>query len=273
MNQTYIKLLSISTLLLLLSACSDEKKDPVIPTSIFEHTLWSLQGYGYGSAEKIDVLISSTYTLNFQQKSSGVGVKNNCENTISGYNNDATHFTFTKGFIDTKECTLSPSTVYQTQHTFILDVLNASAKYTLDDTKLVISTDEDKNLYFTKVTNGTPKNNKLQELKAFQSDGCSSFPDGTLFEQNLWLGCCETHDYEYWKGGTSDQKEQSDKDLESCVSKVGEPTIAALMLTGVTIGGSPYIPTSYRWGYGWPYPKGYGKLTKIELQQIEELSY
>jgi len=274
MSNKYINLLATSSLFLFLSACGSEKKDPISPpTSVLENTLWSLQSYGYKSSEKKNVLISTSYTLNFKQKSSGVSVKNNCEYTTSAYRNDSSLLTFTKGFKDSKSCALSPSPVYQTQHTFILDVLNKSAKYTLDDTKLIVSTNEDKNLYFSKVTNSTPQNNDIQELKAFQSDGCSSFPDGTLFQQNLWLGCCQTHDYEYWKGGTSVQKEQSDKELETCVSKVGEPTIAALMLAGVTVGGSPYFPTPYRWGYGWPYPKGYGELTKIELQQIEELSY
>lgn len=29
------------------------------------------------------------------------------------------------------------------------------------------------------------------------------------------------------------------------------------MLSGVRVGGSPYWPTKFRWGYGWSYPHGY----------------
>ena len=42
------------------------------------------------------------------------------------------------------------------------------------------------------------------------------------------------------------------------------------MLTGVRIGGSPYFPTSYRWGYGWPYPRGYQDLSEDELIDVSK---
>lgn len=43
------------------------------------------------------------------------------------------------------------------------------------------------------------------------------------------------------------------------------------MLAGVRVGGTPYLPTMFRWGYGWPYPRGYKALTDEERQQIEAL--
>jgi len=109
-------------------------------------------------------------------------------------------------------------------------------------------------------------------LKPFVSDGCSAFPDGTLDQKNLWLECCKEHDYDYWQGGTHQQRLDSDKQLEKCVTQVGEPTIAALMLAGVRVGGTPYIPTSFRWGYGWSYPRLYGVLSLEELAQVAKLS-
>jgi len=109
------------------------------------------------------------------------------------------------------------------------------------------------------------------KLKAFTSDGCSSFPDGTYSQQNLWLACCDKHDFDYWKGGTFDERLASDQALEMCVAKVGEPQVAALMLAGVRVGGTPYLPTSFRWGYGWSYPKLYGKLTEEEQKQVQAL--
>ena len=109
-------------------------------------------------------------------------------------------------------------------------------------------------------------------LKAFTSDGCSVFPDGTMDQKSLWLACCQHHDFDYWQGGTYQQRLASDKRLKECVIQVGEPTIAALMLAGVRIGGTPYLPTSFRWGYGWSYPRLYGVLSIEELAQVAKFS-
>lgn len=105
-------------------------------------------------------------------------------------------------------------------------------------------------------------------LKPFLSDGCSAFPDGTPLQQTLWLECCTNHDLAYWQGGTQAQRSEADLALEACVSKVGEPQIARLMLAGVRVGGSPIWPTQFRWGYGWPYPRTYRELTTSEKAQV-----
>lgn len=109
-------------------------------------------------------------------------------------------------------------------------------------------------------------------LKPFVSDGCSSFPDGTLSQKELWLSCCQRHDYAYWKGGTQEQRLEADRALEVCVSKVGDSRIALLMLAGVRVGGMPYFPTEFRWGYGWEYPRFYKALNDEELQQVKKLT-
>lgn len=96
------------------------------------------------------------------------------------------------------------------------------------------------------------------------------FPDGKIEQHNLWLKCCIQHDLNYWKGGTFAEKLEADNQLESCVRDVGEPEIAAIMLAGVRIGGSPYFPTPYRWGYGWPYPRGYKALTQKEKLEVKQ---
>lgn len=110
------------------------------------------------------------------------------------------------------------------------------------------------------------------ELRPFTSDGCSSFPNGTLQQKSLWLQCCVEHDKAYWKGGTYRDRINADQALRQCVAAVGEPEVAQLMLAGVRVGGSPYFPTTFRWGYGWPYPKGYGALTDEERKQVDALS-
>jgi len=110
------------------------------------------------------------------------------------------------------------------------------------------------------------------ELQPFTNDGCSAFPDGTLSQRTLWLQCCTAHDRAYWQGATYAEREAADNALRDCVDAVGEPEIAVLMLAGVRVGGTPLLPTRFRWGYGWPWPRGYRALTDIERQQVENLS-
>ncbi len=105
-------------------------------------------------------------------------------------------------------------------------------------------------------------------LKPFHSDGCSAFPNGTFEQNSLWLQCCYQHDMAYWRGGTQQERSTADNILKQCVSAVGEPTVALLMLAGICAGGNPYLPTSFRWGYGWPYPRGYKVLSKEELGEV-----
>lgn len=106
------------------------------------------------------------------------------------------------------------------------------------------------------------------DLRPFASDGCSSFPDGTINQKNLWLNCCTEHDKAYWAGGTRKDRKKADAELKQCVKNVGEPEIAQLMLAGVRVGGTPYLPTTFRWGYGWPYPRGYKALTAEEKAEV-----
>lgn len=107
-------------------------------------------------------------------------------------------------------------------------------------------------------------------LKPFTSDGCSAFPNGTPMQQTLWLQCCHDHDLAYWKGGTQAERVLADKALHDCVDQVGEPEIADMMEAGVRVGGSPWLPTKFRWGYGWPWPRGYRALTAEELKEVAQ---
>jgi hypothetical protein len=106
------------------------------------------------------------------------------------------------------------------------------------------------------------------EIAPFTSDGCSAFPDGTPQNQSLWLNCCVRHDLAYWRGGTYQERLDADVELEHCVAKSGEPEIAALMLRGVRAGGNPFFLTPYRWGYGWPFGRGYQALSEDEVKQV-----
>ena len=108
-------------------------------------------------------------------------------------------------------------------------------------------------------------------IKPFTTDGCSLFPNGTAEQKDLWLACCIDHDLAYWMGGTSVERERTDRQLKECVAQAGAPDIAMLMLAGVRVGGTPYLPTSFRWGYGWSWPRGYGDLNEEEWKQIKEM--
>lgn len=107
-------------------------------------------------------------------------------------------------------------------------------------------------------------------LKAFSSDGCSLFPDGHLNSRELWLPCCTAHDKAYWQGGTWQQRLDADRQLKQCVAALGEHIVAGLMLNGVRLGGSPYWPTRFRWGYGWDYLRGYKPLDEQEQQAVHK---
>ena len=114
------------------------------------------------------------------------------------------------------------------------------------------------------------------DLEPFATDGCSEFPDGTLEQKTLWLDCCVVHDLAYWLGGTYAERSKADKALEACVAQVGQPEIATLMLAGVRVGGSPYWPTRFRWGYGWPYldglwPRGYRAVSELDRSAAQGL--
>lgn len=110
---------------------------------------------------------------------------------------------------------------------------------------------------------------QAEDIKPFTSDGCSAFPDGTPKQQGLWLSCCQAHDLAYWQGGTYRERLQADKTLRDCVSQVGEEEIANLMLLGVRVGGSPYLNTPFRWGYGWAFTHGYRALTADERTTVQ----
>ena len=92
-----------------------------------------------------------------------------------------------------------------------------------------------------------------QPPKPFKSDGC------TLSADMNFRHCCEAHDKLYWQGGTSVQRKQADLEFCDCIRKSGHPVFAWFYYLGVRAGGTPLLPTPWRWGFGWPWgrvPKG-----------------
>lgn len=104
------------------------------------------------------------------------------------------------------------------------------------------------------------------KLLPFTTDGCSAVPDIDLID------CCKVHDLAYWKGGLESERLQSDLLLSSCVEKKMNPLFGSMFYMGVRLGGTPMLSTSFRWGYGWIYKRGYGRLSIKEREQVKKLS-
>lgn len=111
-----------------------------------------------------------------------------------------------------------------------------------------------------------------QQINPFQSDGCSVWPEGSKKNKTSWLRCCLVHDIAYWRGGTKEEKETADAALQSCVERHDSNFIAELMKFGVSIGGTPKYKTSFRWGFGWNYNRGFLPLNSRERSYIEKIS-
>lgn len=110
------------------------------------------------------------------------------------------------------------------------------------------------------------------EPAAFTSDGCSLFPDASPIGDSDWCSCCYIHDISYWMGGTAEQRLAADAALKACViEKTSSKTLAFLMYQGVRVGGTPYLKTSFRWGYGWEHARKYQSLTALEQSRVDEL--
>lgn len=85
---------------------------------------------------------------------------------------------------------------------------------------------------------------QLTSQASLVSDGCTWFPEGS------WHACCVQHDERYFIGGSFRQKLAADRGLASCVSRAGHPLVGSLMFLGTQLGGLPWLPTPFRWGFG-----------------------
>lgn len=95
----------------------------------------------------------------------------------------------------------------------------------------------------------------------FVTDGCSGYMTWawlTVFgHAPPWNGGCVIHDWYYWSGGapltmkTDDRftRRTADAFLFDYVQKRGYIVWAWLMWAGVRLGGSQYLPFSWRWRY------------------------
>jgi hypothetical protein len=85
----------------------------------------------------------------------------------------------------------------------------------------------------------------------FTTDGCSMWPNGT------WTECCIKHDIAYWCGGSAEDRVRADDAFRQCVSESRSACMGTMMYIGVRVGGVPWLPFPWRWGYGWDGISGY----------------
>lgn len=102
-------------------------------------------------------------------------------------------------------------------------------------------------LVFSLIAQTRPAPNATTFPPGFKSDGCSLFPDGDYHD------CCVAHDLSYFGGGSWKQRWRADDQLRKCVAdKKGfeHKPLSLIMWFGVRVGGVPWLPTPFRWGFG-----------------------
>ncbi|MGK2906541.1 MAG: hypothetical protein ACSLFH_09385 [Desulfuromonadales bacterium] len=68
-----------------------------------------------------------------------------------------------------------------------------------------------------------------------------------------------------------DERLQADASLRDCVlTTTSDQILAQTIYLGARAGGHPAFPTWYRWGYGWPYGRGYQPLSNVEREQVQQ---
>lgn len=95
----------------------------------------------------------------------------------------------------------------------------------------------------------------------FTTDGCSGGMTAcwklVFRKAPPWNDACVAHDKVYWQGGCKKMRRIADRRLMAAVTLNGHPLFAFSMWCMVRVFGHPLLPTSWRWGYGWKWPRPY----------------
>lgn len=104
-----------------------------------------------------------------------------------------------------------------------------------------------------------PESPPASEPTTFESDGCSGVPDGPHSDPQRWRAACVKHDHSYWAGGNHRDRLVADQKLKVAIKESGYPLTSEIYFIGTRFGGSPYLPSTWRWDFGQPWPTGYQK--------------
>lgn len=93
-------------------------------------------------------------------------------------------------------------------------------------------------------------------LQKVQTYHCEHLPEKFAVDQ--WGHCCSALDLEYWRGGTFIAQREANDAFRSCLGDVyPESYVPIIAYYGLYVVNSPFIPTSWRWGYGWDFGHGF----------------
>jgi hypothetical protein len=82
--------------------------------------------------------------------------------------------------------------------------------------------------------------------------------------------CCVWHDFAYWAGGPPEMRAAADRRFRECIlHRSRYKWLAWVRWFGVRAGGVGWLPTPFRWGYGWRWPvtDGVGGPFTVENQR------
>lgn len=97
--------------------------------------------------------------------------------------------------------------------------------------------------------------------KPFTTDGCSGGMSWLFMlctgKPPPWQQLCVEHDRKYWAGGSRLARRNADQALLAAMITRGNVWWGLAMYVAVRAGGHPLLPFSWRWGYGYGWPRGY----------------
>lgn len=94
----------------------------------------------------------------------------------------------------------------------------------------------------------TRYNTENQITHPYRTDGCTLYVDGDYSD------CCEAHDHAYWQWWPIYKKLLADATLYACIAEKWHNFRENWMFAWVLFGWNPWLPTDFRWGFGYPYP-------------------
>lgn len=130
----------------LLSACGSEG-DNVESNTMLEANDWQLHSYGFKVDEKLGVLDNSSYKLTFTSPSQLSG-NIDCNSFVSEYKSSNANFSIDQLAVTEIACALVGDRDYTTQSEFIMGALTNAQKYSIVDSKLIITSTDSAQLIF-----------------------------------------------------------------------------------------------------------------------------
>jgi hypothetical protein len=102
----------------------------------------------------------------------------------------------------------------------------------------------------------------MSHLEPYRTDACSA-PAGLVADS--WAECCVSHDFSYWVGGSSKDKQRADSQLINCLRSKGVAGKIAAKVFDL----APKRFSESHWGSRWHPPRPDRPLSETEWQQVK----